>query len=119
MAAGLSGFDRNNAILAAGLVGFALNLDPVRILATDRSPRPVAKARQVAMYLSYAGFGMSLARVAAAFRRDRSTVAHGCRLVEDRRDDPAFDAWMLTLEEGLQVLLEIGPDAKPNQPGVV
>ena len=53
------------------------------------------------MYLAHVGFGMSLARVASAFGRDRSTVAHACRQVEDKRDDPAFDAWMETLEQGL------------------
>ena len=55
-------------------------------------------ARQVAMYIATVGFGMSYARVAAALGRDRSTVQHACRAVEDRRDDPAFDRWIEALE---------------------
>ncbi len=96
--------DRNGAHLAAGLAGYALAITPARIFAAGRGALEVARARQVAMYLAHVGFGMSLARVADAFERDRSTVAHACHLVEDRRDDPAFDAWLETLEQGIVVL---------------
>ncbi len=57
------------------------------------------------MYLLHAGFGLSLARVANAFRRDRSTVGHACHLIEDRRDDLDFDDWIDRLE---RVLREAG-----------
>jgi chromosomal replication initiation ATPase DnaA len=50
------------------------------------------------MYIAYVGFGMSLARVAAAFGRDKSTIAHACRLMEERRDEPGFDRLMEALE---------------------
>lgn len=93
--------DRNGAHLAAGLVGYAMDIRPETILASGRSAHNVAKARHVAMYLAHIGFGMSLARVASAFGRDRSTVAHACRQIEDKRDDPAFDVWLETLEQGL------------------
>ena len=96
--------DRDGAHLAAGLAGYALGIMPSRILTTGRGSVEVVRARQVAMYLAHVGFGMSLARVADAFGRDRSTVAHGCHLVEDRRDDPQFDAWLETLEQGICVL---------------
>jgi chromosomal replication initiation ATPase DnaA len=56
-------------------------------------------ARQVAMYIATVGFGLSCARVAGAMGRDRSTVAHACRMVEERRDDPAFDRWIEALEQ--------------------
>lgn len=93
--------DRNSAHLAAGLVGYALDIRPEAILAAGRSAHHVAKARHIAMYLAHIGFGMSLARVATAFERDRSTVAHACRQIEDKRDDAAFDQWLETLEQGL------------------
>jgi hypothetical protein len=44
-----------------------------------------------------------LARVALAFERDRSTVAHACRLIEDKRDEPDFDAHIGALEEALRL----------------
>ena len=93
--------DRQGAYLAAGLAGFALGVAPDNILESGRGTTDVARARQVAMYLAHVGFGMSLTRVADAFGRDRSTVAHACHTVEDRRDDERFDAWIETLEQGL------------------
>jgi hypothetical protein len=38
------------------------------------------------------------------FARDRTTVAHACGLVEDRRDDPAFDRSLDLLEGVLRFL---------------
>ena len=42
------------------------------------------------------------ARVAHAFGRDRSTVAHACHAIEDRRDEAQFDLWMNSLEQMLR-----------------
>jgi len=52
---------------------------------------PNVFARQVAMYLSHVTFGLTLTQTGALFARDRTTVAHGCGVVEDRRDNPALD----------------------------
>ena len=104
MVALIQGTDRNGAHLAAGLVGYALGIIPSHIMAMGRGSIEATRARQVAMYLAHVGFGMSLARVASAFGRDRSTVAHGCHLIEGRREDPEFDAWLETLELGIGVL---------------
>lgn len=93
--------DRNNAYLAVSLVGYALEIKADRILQPSRGPRDLVRARQAAMYLTHVGLGMSLARVAAAFERDRSTVAHACHRIEEMRDEPAFDLWLETLEQGL------------------
>lgn len=65
--------------------------------ATQRSPR-AAFARQVAMYLAHVVCGLSLTEVGALFGRDRTTVAHACEVVEDRRDDPDLDARLDNLE---------------------
>jgi chromosomal replication initiation ATPase DnaA len=61
----------------------------------------VAMCRQIAMYLSHIVWGMSLTRVGQMFCRDRSTVSYACRLIEDQRDDPGFDALMSSLEYAL------------------
>ena len=94
--------DRSAAVLVAGLVGYALEVKPARVLDVSRGTIDVVRARQVAMYLVYVGFGMSIARVADAFDRDRSTVSHACRVVEDRREDPAFDAWIERFTSSLE-----------------
>jgi chromosomal replication initiation ATPase DnaA len=66
--------------------------------ATTRRSSYVAFARQSAMYLSHVAFGVTLSEVGRAFSRDRTTAAHACRLIEDRRDDPAVNAVLGSLE---------------------
>lgn len=63
-----------------------------------------ALACQIAMYLAHVGFGMSMARIARAFGRHRTTVTHACHLVEDRRDDPRFDRLLDCLEQAATAL---------------
>jgi hypothetical protein len=38
------------------------------------------------------------------FGRDRTTVAHACLIVEDRRDDPVFDRILELLEWAVPVM---------------
>jgi len=58
-------------------------------------------ARQVAMYLSACIFGMTMTRIGELFGRDRSTVSHALKVVEDGRTDPVFDAKIERLESWL------------------
>ncbi|CAD5298790.1 DnaA protein helix-turn-helix [Bosea sp. 62] len=74
---------------------------PAGALRTGRGQRRIAFARQLAMYLTHVGFGLTLTQVGACFERDRTTVRHACALVEDRRDQPAFDLAVSALETGL------------------
>lgn len=64
-----------------------------------RGRAPVARARQVAMYLAHVACGMSLTDVGRIFSRDRTTVAHACGVVEDGRDDLVFDRVLELLEQ--------------------
>jgi len=96
--------DLNAVRLTAGVVAYAFDLDGQGILAAGRGNQDLARARQVAMYLAHVSFGMSLARVATAFGRDRSTVAHACHLVEDWRENAEFDLWLDRLEMSLGIL---------------
>lgn len=63
-----------------------------------RRQAPVAFGRQVAMYLAHVALGLTLTEVGRLFGRDRTTAAHACRVVEDRRDDPAIDAQLTAIE---------------------
>ena len=86
---------------------------PAGALRTGRGPRRIAFARQLAMYLTHVGFGVTLTEVGLCFERDRTTVRHACALVEDRRDQPAFDLSVSALEIGLALLacrLQLGLD---------
>jgi hypothetical protein len=64
----------------------------------SRGKAPVALARQAAMYLAHVSCGLSLTDVGHIFARDRTTVAHACAVIEDRRDDPVFDRALALME---------------------
>ena len=90
------------ACLVQNAVAFVARELPEDIVAPTRRSQRTALARQVAMYLTHVAFGLNFVRVANAFGRDRTTVAHACRVVEDRRDDPDFDSWLEALETFLR-----------------
>lgn len=87
------------------LVGCVFGVEEVEIGRTSRGCAATALARQVAMYLTHVVCGMSLTEVGSLFDRDRTTVAHACGLIEDRRDDPAFDRVLELLEHSILGLL--------------
>lgn len=93
--------DGAKARLACEVAGFALTIKEDLLMPTRGSPS-AALARQIAMYITHVGFGMSLHRVANAFGRDRSTIAHACHLIEDKRDDRSFDDFVEALETALR-----------------
>jgi len=93
--------------LAALLVADALQLQLSDILAATRGSPANAHARQAAMYLAHVALGVSLTTIGRFFARDHSTVAHGCRRVEDRRDDPAFDALIGELALAARIALHL------------
>ncbi len=81
------------AVVAAA---FAVPLGEMR--GASRGCARAAFARQSAMYLAHTAFGLSCKDVGRLFGRDRTTAAHACRLIEDRREDPFFDAVLKALE---------------------
>lgn len=101
--------DQDQAYLAAALVGYALGLKTEKILTDDRGSAAHCRARHIAMYLAYAGLGLSLSRASAAFGRDRSTIARACRIVEDYREDADFDIWIEQLCVGLRSVTLTAP----------
>ncbi len=97
------GQDVARARLAGNLAAYAFGADEADMMCATRGAAHAAFVRQVAMYLAHISFEMSLSRVAYAFERDRSTVAHACRVIEDKRDEPEFDARVGALEEALRL----------------
>ncbi|WP_417468867.1 helix-turn-helix domain-containing protein [Maricaulis sp.] len=94
--------DVARARLAQSAVAYAFGVPPDELEAPTRRSREAAFARQAAMYLAHIAFELSLSRVAQAFGRDRSTAAHACHRIEDRRDDRGFDQSMDALEACLR-----------------
>jgi hypothetical protein len=69
-----------------------------RILLRRDRRRFACHVRQIAMYVCHVSLQVSLSDIGQAFGRDRTTVGHACHVVEDRRDDPAFDDFVSTVE---------------------
>lgn len=80
----------------AAAVIFDVPLEELR--ASSRGSAAVAFARQSAMYLAHVVLGMSYSEIGRLFGRDRTTAAHACQTVEDRRDDPLVDLQLEILE---------------------
>lgn len=100
--------DEDRAYLAGALVAYALGLKVEAVLSVERGNPVHARARHIAMYLTHTACGMSLARVARAFGRDRSTISHACRIIEDYREDADFDTWIEQLSSGIRSVALLG-----------
>ncbi len=98
--------DVSRAAFIMDLVAMATGIPAAQIACRTRNHARAARARQVAMYLAYIAYGWPLARVGTAFARDRTTAGHACRLIEEMRDDAAFDARL----EALETCLRAAPD---------
>jgi hypothetical protein len=64
-----------------------------------RGTARTALARQIAMYVSHVTLGFCYREAGSMFGRDRTTAAHACRIVEERREDPRMDAQVQALEQ--------------------
>lgn len=89
------------ARLAEVATAAAARIPLAGLRAANRGRKPIALARQTAMYLAHVAFGLSLTRVGICFGRDRTTVRHACALIEDRRDDPRLEFGLTALEAAL------------------
>jgi hypothetical protein len=94
--------------IIAAAVAAAFTIPIGELQAGTRRSAPIAFARQNAMYLAHVVLGLSYTEAGRAFGRDRTTAAHACRLVEDRRTDPGLDARLASLEH----LLSRGSDLR-------
>lgn len=93
---------------------FAVAVEELR--APSRRCAPAAFARQSAMYLAHVVLGLSLGAVGRLFRRDRTTAAHACTMVEQRRDDPAVDRLLAMLEslcDDIAAGIRLPPQVRP------
>jgi chromosomal replication initiation ATPase DnaA len=88
--------------IVAAAVAAAFIIPIGELGATKRRSATTAFARQNAMYLAHVALGLNYTDVGRAFGRDRTTAAHACRVVEDRRTDPGFDARLALLEHLLR-----------------
>jgi hypothetical protein len=88
-----------------GTIGDVFGVLQSELAAQSRGKAPVALARQAAMYLAHVSCGLTLTDVGQIFARDRTTVAHACAVIEDRRDDPVFDRALELMEWAIPSLV--------------
>ncbi len=89
------------------MVALVYEVEHAQLVARTRGRKNIAFARQVAMYLAHTAGGLSLSDVGRLFGRDRTTVAHGCALVEDGRDDLTFDRSLSHLESAIACQMDL------------
>ena len=85
-------------------VAGTFEVDSSLLLLPTRGSAATARARQVAMYLAHVGCRFSLTEVGRMFQRDRTTVAHACRVVEEQRENGAFDKAVASLESAVRLV---------------
>lgn len=68
-----------------------------------RRNREITVPRQIAMYLCREVASITFPQIGDAFRRDHSTVQHGCdRITEERRENPSLETVLNDLTRQLQ-----------------
>lgn len=83
---------------ARDIVAAVMEVGEEEMLCPQRSRAPICHARHVAIYLAHVIFQVSLTDISHAFGRDRTSVAHAVRRIEDQRDGEAFDRMLTRLE---------------------
>lgn len=84
------------------VVAAAFTVPVGELRAPSRRRAPIALARQSAMYLAHVTLGLTFTEVGRVFGRDRTTAAHACRKIEDRRTELRLDAALAELEHALR-----------------
>ncbi|TCL76118.1 helix-turn-helix domain-containing protein [Rhizobium sp. BK251] len=82
----------------AQMTGEMVALNAHRVLQRRDRRRELCHVRQIAMYVCHVALRIPFAEIGRAFGRDRTSVGHACHVVEDRRDDPAFDDFVSAVE---------------------
>jgi chromosomal replication initiation ATPase DnaA len=99
----LARLERQDAVAASTVreIATTFGIPVAELLHRDRRQQQVVLARQVLMYLLNVTHQRNMRRIGALLGRDRTTVAHACAAIEDKRDEPDFDALVDTIEKRL------------------
>jgi hypothetical protein len=90
--------------LVRQVVGEIISLTGDRTQMRRDRRRMLCHVRQIAMYVCHVSLSIPLTEIGQAFGRDRTTVGHACHVVEDRRDDQAFDDFITGIERIVSVI---------------
>lgn len=87
------------------IVSAYFNVSSKDLRSPSRSAAPVARVRQVGMYVAHTTLQLTMQDVGAGFARDRTTVKHAVHVIEDLREDIEFDAIIAIIERLVGVLV--------------
>lgn len=90
------------------LLSVLFEVDSKQLRSSKRTKKPIARVRQIGMYVAHVTFGMRMAEVGAGFGRDKSTILYACHLIEDMRDDEEFDMIVARVEKILTAAFAFG-----------
>jgi chromosomal replication initiation ATPase DnaA len=96
---------KQTCLAVARIVAEDFGFGAAAILGRARGTPAIARARQIAMYIVHVEFELSHQSVGRGFGRDRTTVAHACRVVEELRDETTFDSRIAVLEKSCRSAL--------------
>jgi len=96
----------------ASLVGSALRVEPGALCAAGRGTAEIAYARHVALYLAHTTLGLTYTEAGRLFGRDRTTAAHACRRIEERRELARIDEFVDCLERAARHA--VAPSVRPG-----
>lgn len=109
-------------LTSAACLGVRVLVDEMHNLASGGRPRSgvarrrsLCHLRQIAMYVCHVVLQMSLTDIGLAFGRDRTTVGHACKVIEDRRDDQAYDEFVSAIERVTAALSNIGTEGSDER----
>lgn len=90
--------------LVLSTVELAFRAKAIHLLGPSRGGRHLVRARQTMQYLAHCGLSISYTDLARLTQRDRTSIAHACRTIEDLRDDPEFDKALYFMEMALVLM---------------
>ena len=89
------------------IVAVYFQLPSELLLKFARGKASATRARQVSIYLMHTTLSFSFTQIAKIYGKDRTTIAHACRLIEDLRDDPEFDNRLVEFELTISIVLNL------------
>ena len=96
--------------LAREIASAVLVVPVEEIARPNRSVAETCQARHLAMYLAHVVFQVPLGTIAGQFGRDRTSVAHAVRRIEDGRDEASFEQLVARLERLANACLALSSD---------
>ena len=109
--------DRLLATFVNQMVASTFELPSERLLCYNRGNARATRARQISIYLMHTALSFSLLKISRIYNKDRTTIGHACRVIEDLRDTPSFDDRILELEKTISTVLKLASCVPQKEAG--